>query len=120
MSSPFFLLIALIGSPSPPGDGSIAVPTRKNCTTYANTYGISIVKPIYPKKEMKLGIRGTTKLEITIDANGKIIDLRVIQSSGNSNLDRAAIRAGKHSKFAPGKCDDKNIGSTLILPMVFH
>ena len=89
------------------------------CTTFSEPAVIKLNKPIYPKREKKLGITGTTELQIIIDSSGKILELKISKSSGNVNLDHAAIQAGRYSRFSPGKCENIDTGGRVIVSIVF-
>ena len=89
------------------------------CADSVEPVVININKLIYPEHEKKLGITGTTVLEITIDATGNLLELIIVKSSGNRNLDRAAIHAGRYSRFSPGKCNNVNVGGKVVVPLVF-
>ncbi|MFT5433631.1 MAG: protein TonB [Myxococcota bacterium] len=47
----------------------------------------------YPRAAARAGLEGRVLVELTIDATGKIIQKRVIESSGHAVLDRAALAA---------------------------
>jgi len=47
----------------------------------------------YPKRAKRMGKQGTVRVSFIILSNGQIRNVRVIQSSGNSSLDKAAIKA---------------------------
>lgn len=51
----------------------------------------------YPKRAKRMGKQGTVRVSFTIVANGLIKNIRIIKSSGNSGLDKAAIKAIKKS-----------------------
>lgn len=53
----------------------------------------------YPKVAETRGIQGDVKLEISIDDVGNVTDVAVVESSGNSALDDAAIAAVKRSNL---------------------
>jgi TonB family protein len=40
-------------------------------------------------------------VEVTIDPNGKLVEARVVQSSGNMALDQAALNAARQSTYEP-------------------
>ncbi|MDY2637646.1 MAG: energy transducer TonB [Phascolarctobacterium sp.] len=49
--------------------------------------------PMYPDAERKAGIQGTTVLNLLVGKDGKIEEITILSSSGNANLDQAAISA---------------------------
>lgn len=60
------------------------------------------MSPPYPRKARRLGYEGIVLLKVLIDENGRVDDLAVIQSSGHTVLDRAALSAVKKWLFEPG------------------
>ena len=65
----------------------------------------SRVAPIYPEIAKRLKICGEVRLEATVDAQGKVKDVKAI--SGNHMLELAAEDAVRQWKFAPGDGDDE-------------
>ncbi len=53
----------------------------------------------YPRIAQQRGIQGDVGLEISIDNNGNVTNVVVVESSGNDALDRAAIEAVKRSNI---------------------
>ena len=49
----------------------------------------------YPKRAKRMGKQGTVKVSFIILRNGSIQNIRLVNSSGNSTLDSAALRAVK-------------------------
>ncbi|MBF0567003.1 MAG: energy transducer TonB [Nitrospirae bacterium] len=50
---------------------------------------------IYPQSEARKGVYGDLYIEFTIKKNGVLGDVRIIRTSGNSNLDEAALQSIK-------------------------
>lgn len=63
----------------------------------------SRVAPVYPEIAKRMRIGGTVKLEATVDAQGKVKDVKTI--SGNHMLAVAAEDAVRQWKFVPGSGD---------------
>lgn len=59
------------------------------------------VDPLYPAGAERAGEQGTVLLQVLIDASGQVLNVNVIQSSGFSELDAAALKAVKQWHFAP-------------------
>jgi TonB family protein len=55
----------------------------------------------YPLAEAKAGIGGTTMVGFTITEEGRVQDPHVVESSGNSNLDAAALTCVVHWLYRP-------------------
>jgi TonB family protein len=61
---------------------------------------LSRVPPAYPEMARRMRITGEVKLSVTVDADGKVTDIKEI--GGNHMLSIAAEDAVRKWKFAPG------------------
>jgi TonB family protein len=75
--------------------------------------------PIYPMFARKLGREGRVMLKLTIDENGNLLDIEVIEKAGYG-FTEAAVEAVKKSTFLPAKRDGKPIASRALLPIRFQ
>ena len=55
-----------------------------------------------------------------VGADGSVQDVKIDQSSGYRDLDRAALEAVRKWKFNPGLTDGKPSGGWVKVPMQFH
>ena len=62
---------------------------------------LNCIKPKYPKLAIQRGYEGILKLKVTIQKNGSVNNVLVIESTGYKILDNAGIKAAKESKFYP-------------------
>jgi TonB family protein len=60
----------------------------------------SRVSPMYPEIAKRMRISGMVKLELTVDAEGKVVAVKILE--GNTMLGGAAEDAVKKWKFVPG------------------
>ena len=60
----------------------------------------SRVAPVYPELAKRMRISGIVKVEVTVDAGGKVMAVKTL--SGSHALSPAAEDAVSHWKFAPG------------------
>lgn len=60
-------------------------------------------KPVYPAVSRRLKEEGTVVLEVFIQSDGTVGDLRVKRSSGFSRLDEAALAAVRRWKYLPAR-----------------
>jgi TonB family protein len=66
----------------------------------------SRVPPVYPEIAKRLKIGGTVQLEATVNAQGKVMDVKTV--SGNHILSLAAEDAVRKWQFAPGS-EESNV-----------
>lgn len=81
--------------------------------------GRAMNPPQYPPEEQRRGITGTVTVGLTYDANGNVTDVQVIKSSGNRNLDRAAVKAAKRWKVNPGMRNGVKVAGVAKTDVVF-
>lgn len=75
----------------------------------------------YPMDAAQKGITGKTVVEFIILADGTLTGSRILQSSGNEDLDIEAIRAVNTLKegWTPGMSEGKPVNCTISLPVNF-
>ena len=59
------------------------------------------LNPVYPVESQEAGEQGVVVVSVSVDANGKAVDVRVVKSSGSSRLDRSARQAVQRHRFKP-------------------
>ncbi len=99
------------------GDGPI-VAEKPVAAVRTQARRLNEVKPRYPEMARTQGIEGVVKLLLTIDAEGRVIDVKVIKGLG-FGLDEAAIAAARQLRFEPARLDGQGVESKLSLPMRF-
>lgn len=76
--------------------------------------------PLYPELPLKAGIEGTTVVKMLVDIDGRVIEVKILKSSGNQMLDQAAIAAAMKSTFTPAKQRDKLVRVWVARPVRFQ
>ena len=60
------------------------------------------MSPMYPDSARDLGLGKVTVLvQVTIDAQGRLLDTKIFQSSNNAAIDQSALRAARQTTYAP-------------------
>ena len=76
--------------------------------------------PAYPRAELNAGIQGTVVLKLLVDTSGKVENITVDSSSGNANLDKAAINACYKWKFTSARNKaGQNVRCYMKVPITF-
>ncbi|GEM_PF-1083038 len=75
-------------------------------------------QPHYPEGLRKLGREATVKLEVFIEADGRIRYIKVLKSAG-PEFDHSAVAAIRASTFAPGNIDGRPVPVLMRLPVRF-
>lgn len=77
-------------------------------------------KPEYPRLARRRAYQGTVLLEVLVDQEGRVVDLRVFTSSGHQVLDRAAMKSVKTWLFEPGMRGDQRVAMWVRIPIRFQ
>jgi protein TonB len=62
-------------------------------------------KPEYPVSWQESGDGRDVTVAFLVDPNGKVLESKIVQSSGMGRIDRASANAGARCKFNPGAKD---------------
>lgn len=75
--------------------------------------------PGYPKLAEERGAEGTVVISVNVSATGGIAGLSVARSSGDSDLDNAALRAARSWHFSPAVTNGRAASGTVTIRFRF-
>jgi protein TonB len=73
----------------------------------------------YPDRARKKGYEGTVLLEVLVNRNGKVDDLKILASSGYAILDSSAVKSVKTWSFKPAKKGKDTVDMWVQVPVRF-
>ncbi len=73
----------------------------------------------YPRRARTRGYQGTVVLEVLVDRQGKVNDIRILSSSGHTILDSSALNSVKNWSFEPGRKGQEHIEMWVRVPVRF-
>ncbi|MGD2068731.1 MAG: TonB family protein [Gemmatimonadota bacterium] len=73
----------------------------------------------YPPLLRDAGVAGTARVYFFIDADGRVADARIDESSGHEALDRAALEVARTMQFTPALNEDRPVPVWIGLPIAF-
>lgn len=73
--------------------------------------------PGYPRALRDLGIEGTATVRVFLEADGRVTQQELVNSSGNTDLDQAALEAASRMRFDP---IDGGGSRSVLLPIEFQ
>ena len=76
--------------------------------------------PAYPVAAIRRKYEGSVLLEVLVNREGKVDQLHLLQSSGYSVLDEAAIEAVRGWSFEPAAVGDEKVEMWVKVPVLFH
>ena len=75
--------------------------------------------PRYPRMARRRGYEGTVLIKVLVNRDGKVNEVKVIQSSGYDVLDRSALNTVKDWSFEPGMKGDRAVEMWVVVPIRF-
>ena len=75
--------------------------------------------PIYPRVARERGYEGRVILLVTVDKNGKPIEIKLKKTSGYNILDKSAIKTVCKWQFVPATRNKINFRSKIEIPILF-
>ena len=78
------------------------------------------VLPVYPDSARRRGIEGYVKLAFTITADGKVENVRVVESSPANVFEREARRAAVRWRFSPRTEDGRMVAREAVKTLQFR
>ncbi len=76
--------------------------------------------PKYPRLAQRRGLEGVVLLEVWVDIQGRVKELRISSSSGHSILDKAALKAVRNWRFSTGSIRGKPEEMWVKVPVRFQ
>jgi periplasmic protein TonB len=91
VSTVLSILLLSLAAPLAIAAGANATVDPKDCET-----------PEFPARWQNEGDSGNVVVAFLVGADGKVLDSKLVESSGIVRVDRASVRAGARCKFQPG------------------
>lgn len=77
------------------------------------------IAAVYPRGALERKEQGNVELEFVVSRSGSVGDVRIVTSSGYSDLDKAAIKAVSTAQFVPAQADGAAVESIARLTLTF-
>ena len=77
-------------------------------------------RPNYPEASRRRGEQGVVRLELRVDPNGRVVDVRVSETSGFNALDAAAVEAVRDWRFRPAQRAGVPVAASITTAVHFR
>ena len=88
------------------------------CTTSSDARLIQLVTAGGMPEAKQLGLKGETSIEVLVGVQGGggyLAEAKVVRSSGNPTVDRAAMYAVRYSTFEPASCNGVPVPGKVVV-----
>jgi periplasmic protein TonB len=107
------------GAPQPTGPAVAGLP-GEGITQRAIPQGGYQHRPAYPSTARRLGVQGTTLLNVLVADDGRVANVVVARSAGHPDLDEAAAAAVRRWRFEPARRGAEKVAMWVQLPVEFR
>jgi len=115
----------LPGEPGPPmpegvpgGEGTEPAPVE-DTPVYWKLKLVDMRPPVYPPRCLRMGIEGRVRVRVLVGENGKVQEVTLDRSSGESALDESALEAVRTWRFEPARRNGVPVRAWAIVPVEF-
>ena len=115
----------LPGDPGPPmpegvpgGEGTEPGPVEET-PVYWKLKLVDMRPPVYPPRCLRMGIEGRVRVRVLVGENGKVQEVTLDRSSGESALDESALEAVRTWRFEPARRNGVPVRAWAIVPVEF-
>jgi protein TonB len=113
--------------PPPPTQGTVDISDQPVFTPYEVAPELRngaevqrVLEREYPAMLRDAGVGGTVVVHFFIDEQGVVQNQRVAESSGQAQLDQAALRAASQFRFTPAMNRDTAVPVWVAIPVTFR
>jgi protein TonB len=82
-------------------------------------YG-TVSRPPYPAAALRRGAEGEVLVRVQVGSDGRVGRLELARSSGDRDLDRAALAAVRGWRFQPAQTAGAPVAAWVVVPVVFQ
>jgi protein TonB len=76
--------------------------------------------PAYPQLARQRGLEGVAMLLLQVGADGRVLQAKLLESSGHAILDDAALAAARGWRLTPASADGVAVAGALRVPLRFR
>ena len=77
-------------------------------------------RPTYPEASRRRGEQGVVRVELLVDPNGRVVDVRLLESSGFSALDAEAVKTVRDWRFRPAQRGGLPVAGSITTAVHFR
>jgi protein TonB len=107
-------------SASPPASAQQAARTGADPAWLADVSAWLLAHRSYPEMARALGRQGTVVVRITVDPEGHVMSVNLVQGSGSDSLDNAAEQLVRNARLPPFPPDMKLPQQSVTVPIRYR
>lgn len=118
--------------PAAPAPSPTAVPvpaaalTSSVDLTYYNArdldvqpHALRVIRPDYPAEADRQRVSGTLRLQLKLEADGRVSDIEVVSATPPGVFEDSAIKAFRDARFAPAQKNGRPVRALVVIEVVY-
>lgn len=82
--------------------------------------GVSQMPPHYPQRARRFAVQGWVNIQFVVNEEGRVEDVKVLDSEPEGTFERAVIRAVSHWRFKPGTIGGMPVKARVQQKIIFR
>ena len=112
-----------LAAPAP--DSPVAIASAVDLTYYSardvdvHPRALRTITPDYPEDADRQRVSGTVRLQLKIEADGRVVDVDVVSSTPSGVFDDAAAKAFRAASFAPALKNGRPVRALVLIEVAY-
>ncbi|MBT9567846.1 MAG: energy transducer TonB [Thiobacillus sp.] len=109
----------------PPSDSPVTLTSAVDLTYYSarevdvHPRALAAIEPAYPEAAEREKLSGKVVLQLKLEADGRVVDVAVVEATPPEVFDQAAVEAFMHARFAPALKNGRPVRALMMIEVTF-
>ncbi|MHB1075347.1 energy transducer TonB [Thiobacillus sp.] len=82
-------------------------------------HALRVIRPDYPAEADRQRVSGTLRLQLKLEADGRVSDIEVVSATPPGVFEDSAIRAFRDARFAPAQKNGRPVRALVVIEVVY-
>ena len=82
-------------------------------------HALRVIRPDYPVEADRQKLSGTLRLQLKLEADGRVSDLSVVSATPPGVFEQSAIKAFRDARFVPAQKNGRPVRSLIVIEVVY-
>lgn len=82
-------------------------------------HALRIIRPDYPVEADRQKLSGSLRLQLKLEADGRVSDISVVSATPPGVFEQSAIKAFRDARFAPAQKNGRPVRSLIVIEVVY-
>ncbi|WP_296892436.1 energy transducer TonB [Thiobacillus sp.] len=82
-------------------------------------HALRVIRPDYPAEADRQRVSGTLRLQLKLEADGRVSDIEVVSATPPGVFEDSAIKAFRDARFAPAQKNGRPVRALVVIEVVY-